>query len=67
MKKKITTRKGLKLDKEAIAKLQETQIAHIRGGSVPTNQNSWYVNSCTGTGTGTTQSCNENSCSKEEA
>jgi hypothetical protein len=30
--KKIKLNKGLKLNKEAISKLQETQISHFRGG-----------------------------------
>lgn len=67
MKRKIKLKKKLFfLDREFITKLQESQIAHIRGGSLPPNQNSCYVQSCTGTGPGGTKSCNNNSCDVPE-
>jgi natural product precursor len=55
MKMKLT--KGLNLNKEAIIKLQESQIANFKGGNVQVVNNVLYIDdSCIGT-------CQKMSCS----
>jgi hypothetical protein len=54
MEKKIKLKKGLSINKEAIAKLQETQMATIKGGCGASAQ-SCYIATCW-------RSCNRLSC-----
>jgi natural product precursor len=54
MERKIQLKKGLTINKEAISKLQETQMAIIKGGSGASKQ-SCYIATCWG-------SCNQQSC-----
>ena len=55
MKRKIELKKGLAISKETISKLQESQMASIRGGQGASR--SCNNASCA-------QSCNTNSCNK---
>jgi hypothetical protein len=52
--KKIKLNKGLKLNKEAITKLQETQMSHFKGGVKESNYSCVNASCVT--------SCNEGTC-----
>jgi len=54
MKRKIQLKKGLTINKETISKLQESQMASIRGGQGDSKK-SCYLTSCN-------RSCNQYSC-----
>lgn len=54
--KTLKLSKGLSLNKEAITKLQESQMKHIKGGSYPPDGSCGDV-SCV-------HSCSEDSCRK---
>ena len=56
MKRKIQLKKGLTINKETISKLQESQMASIRGGQGDSRK-SCANGSCI-------ESCNKNSCNK---
>lgn len=56
MKRKIQLKKGLTINKETISKLQESQMASIRGGQGDSIKSCLLI-SCN-------QSCNQNSCNK---
>jgi hypothetical protein len=53
--KKIKLNKGLKLNKEAITKLQETQMSHFKGGVMIGDSISCLNFTCN-------TSCNEGTC-----
>jgi hypothetical protein len=53
--KKIKLNKGLRLNKEAITKLQESQLSNFKGGIVIDDGISCANGSCI-------NSCNKNSC-----
>ena len=57
MKRKIELKKGLAISKETISKLQESQMASIRGGQGASRVRSCNNASCA-------QSCNRDSCNK---
>ncbi|AIL44432.1 MULTISPECIES: class I lanthipeptide [Elizabethkingia] len=54
MKRKIQLTKGLSINKEAIAKLQESQMAQLKGG-IKSVEGSCGAGSCA-------HSCNKDSC-----
>ncbi len=58
MKRKIKLERSLKLNKELVVKLQETQLSNARGGLG--SPKSCYVDSCRVPPA--TTSCNEHSC-----
>jgi hypothetical protein len=58
MKRKIQLKKGLSINKESVAKLQESQMAQLKGGA---QLNSCGEYSCSQTAN-PPQSCNRASC-----